>query len=79
MAFVSMPAPTLHRAAAAFVALAAMLAGGWLVVVAAPELIDRHRDGALVGAVVLLTAVPAGLVWGASRLVTLLRDLSDDR
>ena len=70
---------SLHRAAAISVALAAALAGVWLLGVAVPELIDRHRDGALVEAVFLLAAVPAGLVWGAIRLVHMLRDFDDDR
>ncbi len=70
--------PSLHRAAVLLVALAASVAGLWLLTVAVPELIDRHRDGALAEAVFLITAVPAGLVWGATRLVHALRDLSDD-
>ena len=69
----------LHRAAVLAVALAAVMAGLWLLLVAVPDLVDRHRDGALAGAVVLLAAVPAGLVWGATRLVHALRDDSDDR
>ncbi len=68
----------LHRAAVLFVALAASLAGLWLLAVAVPELIDRHRDGALAAAVFLLAAVPAGFVWGAARLVHALRDHHDD-
>ena len=68
----------LHRAALLAVALAATVAGLWLLLVAVPDLIDRHRDGALVAAVVLTFAVPAGLVWGATRLVATLRDMTDD-
>ncbi len=69
---------SLHRAAVLFVALAASAAGLWLLGVAVPELIDRHRDGALAAAVFLLAAVPAGAVWGAARLVHALRDTQDD-
>jgi len=68
----------LHRIAVLAVALAAALAGLWLLVIVVPELIDRHRDGALAEALVLLAAVPAGLVWGATRLVTALQDTADD-
>lgn len=68
----------LHRAAVLLLALAAALAGLWVLAFAVPELIDRHRDGALVEALFLLAAVPAGLVWGATRLVHALRDNSDD-
>ncbi len=70
---------SLHRAALLTVASIATLAGLWLLLVAVPDLIDRHRDGALAVAVCLLAAVPAGLVWGAARLVHLLRDDPDDR
>lgn len=59
---------SLHRAAVLALALAAALAGLWLLGVAVPDLIDRHRDGALAEAVLLIGAVPAGLVWGAARL-----------
>lgn len=68
----------LHRTAIATVAAAATLAGLWLLMVAVPELVDRHRDGALAEAVILLATVPAGLVWGATRLVYALRDTTDD-
>lgn len=68
----------LSRPALLTVATAATIAGLWLLLVAVPDLIDRHRDGALAGAVFLLAAVPAGLVWGAVRLVHALRDMTDD-
>ncbi len=68
----------LHRAALSLVATAAGLAALWLLVVAVPDLIDRHRDGALAEALLVLVAVPAGLVWGATRLASALRDIRDD-
>ena len=68
----------LHRVALLTVALAATAAGLWLLLVAVPDLVDRHGDGALAEALFLLAAVPAGLVWGATRLVSSLRDDPDD-
>ena len=68
----------LHRAAVLLVAFAAGGAALWLLVVAVPDLIDRHRDGALALGLFLLAAVPAGLVWGATRLVHALRDTDHD-
>lgn len=68
----------IHRAAVRIVASAAGAAVLWLLLVAVPDLIDRHRDGALAEAVFLLAAVPAGLVWGATRLVLALRETIDD-
>ena len=67
-----------HRAALLTVALAASAAALWTLAVAVPELIDRHRDGALAAALFLVAAVPAGVVWGAARLVNALRDTHDD-
>ncbi len=68
----------LPRAALLLVATAAGVAALWLLIVAVPDLIDRHRDGALAEALFLLAAVPAGLIWGATRLVLALRDTTDD-
>ncbi len=69
---------TLNRFAITVVAIAATGAVLWLLLVAVPDLIDRHRDGALAEAVFLAFAVPAGVVWGAIRLVHSLRDDPDD-
>ncbi|MBC7497783.1 MAG: hypothetical protein H7243_11605 [Sphingomonadaceae bacterium] len=79
MARVSLhPMLPLHRTALYLVATAVSLAALWLLIVAVPELIDRHRDGALAEAVLLIAAVPAGFLWGATRLVLALRDIHDD-
>ncbi len=67
----------LHRAAIALVALAAVLAAAWLLLFAVPALIDRHRDGALLVALILIVTVPAGLAWGAGRLRSLLAPEDD--
>ena len=69
-----------HRNAVLLVATAAGLTALWLLLVAVPLLIDRHRDDALAVAVGLLFAVPAGCAWGARRLCALLdpMDSSDE-
>lgn len=70
-----------HRTAALFVATAMGTAAAWLLLFAVPDLLDRHRDGALFAALAILILLPAGLAWGAVRLRTLLApgDDHDDR
>lgn len=47
------------------------LAGVWLLLFAVPALVNAHSDAALVLALALVVAVPAGLAWGARRLASL--------
>ncbi len=69
-----------HRIAAVVVATASATAAAWLLLFIAPELIDSHRDSALLAAIGLLIGVPAVVAWGGTRLWPFLvpKDHDDD-
>lgn len=60
--------PDRHRHAALIVAAAALLAGLWLLLFGAPELLNAHCDSGALLALLVYLGVPAVVAWGGPRL-----------